>query len=88
VIIFSDRILALVEPLPEWLNFLAVGGAMLLVALVALIWVGYARRKPRRRRIRRQHKRHSEKRAANPTLAQTGGLPPVRDDDPTSGHTH
>jgi hypothetical protein len=78
----------MVEPLPEWLNLLAVGGAILLVALAALIWVGLSRTKPRRRRKPRHHHRRSEQRAANPTLAQTGGLPPVKGGDTASGQTH
>jgi hypothetical protein len=71
--------LALSEPLQQWLNFLAMAGGMLLVASGTLIWYVVFRkgRKPRKRK-RRQHHEH---RTLNPTLSQTGGLPPVRKEE-------
>jgi Trk-type K+ transport system membrane component len=73
--------LAVSAPLPQWFNFLAMAAGMLLGILGVLIWFLFFRKKQKRKR--RQH--HHEKRLANPTLANTGGLPPKRDpDQPTS----
>jgi hypothetical protein len=58
-----------------WSVFLIIFGAALASALAALIWVVFSRRKPRRRQ--RRHR-------LNPTLAQVGGLPPVRDEEKVS----
>ena len=77
----------MIDPLSGWWNLLAVGGAIVLVAIVALVWVRFLRRNPRRRRKRRHRHGHggdSSGRVAKPTLAQTGGLPPVRNPNPTS----
>jgi hypothetical protein len=77
----TNTMLALSEPLPQWLNFLAMAGAILLVAAGTLVWFLFYRkgRKPRKRK--RRHHHHREPRALNPTLAQTGGLPPARKDE-------
>jgi hypothetical protein len=69
--------LAVYEPLPQWLNFLAVTGGMLLGSLGVLIWFLFFRKK--RKRKRRHH--HGDKVPLNPTLAQSGGLPPKHDLD-------
>ena len=71
----GSSILAVVGPLPPWLNFLIVAGGMLLGAIGAMIWFLAFRTK--RKRKHRHHDR--EKRPINPTLAETGGLPPKRD---------
>jgi len=55
--------------LPAWTDFLIVAGAIILVALAALVWAVFFRKRPHRRHKNRQ---------LNPTLAQVGGLPPVR----------
>ena len=77
-----NTMLALSGPLPQWLNFLAMAGAMLLVASGTLIWYVVFRkgRKPRKRKHRHHHR---EPRTLNPTLAQTSGLPPVRKEEKT-----
>jgi len=62
--------------LPTWADFLAVIGAIILVALSALVWAVFFHKRRRRR-----HKNHH----LNPTLAQVGGLPPVRDSKESSG---
>jgi uncharacterized iron-regulated membrane protein len=77
-----NTMLALSGPLPQWLNFLAMAGAMLLVASGTLIWY-FAFRKGRKPRKRKHRHHHRESRALNPTLAQTGGLPPVREEEKT-----
>jgi membrane protein implicated in regulation of membrane protease activity len=56
--------------LPVWTDFLIVAGAIILVALAALIWAVFFRKRSRRR--------HKNRRQLNLTLAQVGGLPPVR----------
>jgi len=58
-----------------WTVFFIILGTAIVSALVALKWVVYSRRKPRRRQ--RRHR-------LNPTLAQVGGLPPVRDGEKSS----
>jgi hypothetical protein len=77
-------LLAIMEPLPQWFNFLAMAVAILLAAIGALVWLVMFRKKGRRKR--RKHHRHEE-RQLNPTLAQTGGLPPVREDEKPPGPT-
>ena len=98
---------------------LMVVGAVLFVALVALVWAFLFRRKRRRaaRREERHHRRQSFTKSAtrgvaeikrfvedqqhrgrrrrhrprNPTLAETGGLPPFRDrkdDQPPQTQPH
>jgi len=71
--------LAALAPLPQWVNFLAMALAILLAALGSLIWFVMFRKK--RKRKRRPH--HHEKRQLNPTLAECGGLPPLREEKPT-----
>jgi cell division septation protein DedD len=64
---------------PGWVDFFIMAGAIALVAIGALIWTFYLRkRKPRRRRKFRHHHEH---RLPNPTLDQNGGLPPVRQEE-------
>ncbi|MEI9866038.1 MAG: hypothetical protein WDN00_16095 [Limisphaerales bacterium] len=70
--------LAMVGPLPQWANFLAMAGVILLVAVGSLIWFLAFRTK--RKRKRRHH--HRERRPLNPTLDQTSGLPPRREPNP------
>jgi uncharacterized iron-regulated membrane protein len=63
-----------------WVDFFIMVGAFALIAIGALIWVVYFRRTRRKHRHKRRHRR--ERRSVNPTLAQTGGLPPPRPPDP------
>ena len=63
---------------PEWVDFLIMLGAFLLIAGGALIWLFFFRKTGKRRRKRRHHREHSP---SNPTLAQSGGLPPVRKEE-------
>ena len=62
----------------DWVDFLVMAGAFLLVAAGSALWLVF-RRRPRRRRKYRHARRHS----APVTLAQTGGLPPVRPPEPS-----
>jgi hypothetical protein len=65
--------------LPAWADFLIVAGTTILVALAALVWVVFFRKKARRR--------HKNRRYLNPTLAQVGGLPPIRHEEKLSGQS-
>jgi hypothetical protein len=59
-----------------WVDFFIMAGVFALIATGALIWVFYFRKG----RGKRRHKHHHQRgrRSVNPTLAQTGGLPPAR----------
>jgi hypothetical protein len=63
---------------PEWMNFFIMTGTFALVGIGMLIWIFFFR-KPGRRRHKHHH-RH-EHHLSNPTLAQNGGLPPVRQEE-------
>jgi ABC-type transporter Mla subunit MlaD len=65
--------------LPAGTDFLIVIGTTVLVALAVLVWVVFFRRIPRRR--------HKNRRYLNPTLAQIGGLPPIRREEKPSGQS-
>ena len=80
----ANTLLAVVGPLPQWFNFLAMAAAILLAAISALILLVMFRKKRRHRR--RKHHRHEE-RQLNPTLAETDGLPPVRKNEKPPGQT-
>jgi hypothetical protein len=68
---------------PEWVDFFVVFGAIGLVVLVTFIWALFIRKNRTRRR--KEHRRRH--RPFNPTLAETGGLPPVREEEKTSGQS-
>ena len=80
----TDTLLAVMEPLPQWLNFLAMATGILVAAIGALLWFVTFRKKGKRKR---RHCHHQEKRQLNPTLAQTGGLPPIRENEKSPGQT-
>jgi hypothetical protein len=72
-----DDALPTVGPVtPEWVDFFIMAGVFALVAISALIWAYFIRKRGgnRRHKRRRQHNEHRP----NPTLAQIGGLPPAR----------
>lgn len=78
---------------PEMQDRLLIVFAVLVVGLIAIVWAVYLRRRSYRDRRsptlpgavvapgRRQHRRRKRKEAKsrNPTLAETGGLPPVKE---------
>jgi hypothetical protein len=64
-----------------WIEFSIMAGAFLLVAVGSLVWILYLR-KPRQRR--HKHRHHHRHRSSSVTLAQAGGLPPVRREEPPS----
>ena len=81
----TDTSLALMGPLPQWLNFLAMFAAILLGTFVVLLWAVKFRKK--RKRKRKHHHHRHEKHQLNPTLAETGGLPPTRENEKPPGQT-
>jgi predicted MFS family arabinose efflux permease len=58
-----------------WRDYFAVPAAVALAALISFTWAILFRKKHRRHHHRRHRRQH---RPLNPTLAQTGGLPPTR----------
>ncbi len=63
---------------PAWADFFIMVGAFALVGIGSLIWIFFFRMSARRRRKRRHRHEHL---SPNPTLAQSGGLPPVRPEE-------
>ena len=80
----GNTLMAVYEPLPQWLNFLVMVSAIALVAFGVLIWAVKFRKK-RQRKYRRRHRDGRGKPKSNPTLADSGGLPPVRPTEKTDG---
>jgi len=74
--------LAVFEPLPVWVNFLAMFLALVLASVGGLLWAVVFRRKRRRKHHKRHNhqtgRNHHEQRKPNSTLAETDGLPPFR----------
>ena len=72
-----DNDLKIPDP-KEFMDKITPSGLILTCALIVglsfFIWILLFRPKPKQKR-----KRNSERRKPNPTLAQTGGLPPPRD---------
>ena len=59
----------------NWLVFLAILLVICFFIGVVVVWFALFRKKGKKHRKRRRH-RHRHK---NPTLAETGGLPPIRE---------
>jgi hypothetical protein len=79
-----DDALPAIGRLPlEWVDFFIMVGAIALVAIGGLIWALFLRKRGQRRRRKSHH--HHEHRLPNPTLAQDGGLPPVRQEEKPPG---
>jgi hypothetical protein len=81
-------------PAPGLEDFFIVMGAIMLAALTALIWLAFFRKKHTHlHKHRHRHRHHGKKRKRrehrplNPTLAQTGGLPPIRTEEPPPAQT-
>ena len=81
----GETLLAAAGPLPQWVFFMAVFGVIVVSALIVLFWVVLLRKPKNKKRKRRS--RHHEKRKINPTLAESGGLPPVREPEKPPGQT-
>ncbi len=61
----------------DWLVFVAILLAVGIGIACFIIWL-FMFRKTKKKRRRRDHRHH---RKHNPTLAETGGLPPLREPD-------
>jgi len=71
------------DMLSAWAGVLVVFGAAVLVALLALVWIVFFRKNARHRhRCRRLH--NNGQQPPNPTLAEVGSLPPLRENDKSS----
>jgi hypothetical protein len=63
----------------DWLLFLVMVFAVGLAVSIVVIWMVVYRPKNKRKRKQKHRRRHN--RQHNPTLAESGGLPPMRDHD-------
>ena len=66
------------DMLSAWAGVLVVFGAAILVTLLALVWIVFFRKNARHRHRRRRPHSNGQQ-TLNPTLADVGGLPPLRD---------
>ncbi len=64
---------------PGWSQILIVIGAIAAVTVIIFLWAVVFHKRGVKQRRRRRHSR--SKPGNNPTLAETGGLPPIRDND-------
>jgi hypothetical protein len=74
----ADTFLAVLGPLPAWLNFLALAVAIVLAAFASFLWFAFFHKT--KHHHNRKRRRRDEQRKLNPTLAEIGGLPPVREE--------
>jgi len=65
---------------PEWIEFFILAGAILLVTVIAGAWFIFVGRK-RKKRKRRNDGPGRRRRTPRSTLADTGGLPPIRGEE-------
>ncbi len=77
----DDSLPAVGNMSPAWGNFFIMLGVFALVAIGAIIWVLFFRRTKKRKR---KHRHRHEHRSPNPTLAESGGLPPIRPEEKVS----
>jgi hypothetical protein len=68
------------DMLSAWAGIVVVFGAAILVTLSALVWIVFFRKNARHRHRRRRLHSNGQQ-PLNPTLAEVGGLPPVRQND-------
>lgn len=71
------------DMLSAWAGVLVVFSAAILVTLLAMVWIVFLRKNARHRHRRRRLHNH-EQQPLNPTLAEAGGLPPLREKGKTS----
>lgn len=69
--------------LSAWAGVLVVFGAAIVVTLLALVWIVFFR-KGARHRHRHRHLHSNGQQPLNPTLAEAGGLPPLRENSKAS----
>lgn len=71
------------EMLSAWAGVLVVFCGAILVTLSALVWIIFFRKNARHRH-RRRRLHNNEQQLLNPTLAEAGGLPPLRENGTSS----
>ncbi len=76
---------AILDSNSGWRVFFLLFGAVAIPAFAGLVWVLFFRNKRRRRH--RRHHREDQHHIMNPTLEQTGGLPPIRKPENTTDQT-
>jgi hypothetical protein len=81
----GTTMLAVYAPLAQWQIFLIMAVALLLGTFGVLLWALMFRKK--RKRKYRKHHEHRGERKLNPTLAECGGLPPLREENETEART-
>jgi len=64
------------SPVIDWLIFATILALVCLAIAGFVVWLAVGRQKGKKTRRQRKYRHH---RSVNPTLAQTGGLPPKRD---------
>jgi hypothetical protein len=67
---------------PEWVDFLVMTGAFLLVATGGLIWMFFFRKTRRRRH---KHRHHHDSRPSKISRSPKSGRPPMPQDETSSG---
>jgi hypothetical protein len=88
----ENSIRALIPPGSTLAQVIIYAGALLVVALAVFVWAAFFRKQRRHRRHSHHHlsrpgsrrHQHSEEPAQTRTLAETGGLPPLRNQEPPS----
>ncbi|HZF01713.1 MAG TPA: hypothetical protein VE344_07440 [Methylomirabilota bacterium] len=78
-----DEIPAATSFSPAWISFFIMLGAVVLASVLALVWFMFFHKNRRKRKRIHRDKRRS----LNPTLAETGGLPPIREGEKSDGST-
>jgi hypothetical protein len=63
------------SPILEWLGFIAFLLFLSVCLGAFIVWLRVAKNQ----KVKHKHRKHRHHRPLNPTLAQTGGLPPKRD---------
>jgi hypothetical protein len=90
----SDASPSAILPPQSLEDLFIVSGAVMLAALISFIWLAYFRKQRtdlhghgHRHRHHGKKRRRREHRQLNPTLAQTGGLPPIRTEEQPPAQT-
>ena len=78
----DDVVSVAIVMMPEWLDFLYMSGAFLLVATGALVWIFFFR-KTRRRKRKHRHRHRSS--ALNDAVSLTDEPPPEPPGERSSG---
>ena len=75
----NNKLPAIGQLSPEWLDFFIVMGAMGFVLIAAFFWALFIR-KGGKQRVRHRKRKHRQR---DRSIAKSGGLPPVRVENPS-----